>query len=191
MCKCAPQLPNFDIPEIPGEDNNGYGPFFARPPLSRIQSLEQQAFKYEYDFLYEYQDPAGEISEFLKYPLLCPFPGVADAEAKKYQHRRFLDPEFDDQYSSPVSIWLLGNLLACPLEVNLLARSFEGLHGSIEPDRWQSDVLDYWYRDGAEKIKWDLAILWSSRPSSQSSYLPKASDGITHNRLGRGDARTI
>jgi hypothetical protein len=44
--------------------------------------------------------------------------------------------------------WLLHQLRSSPLDVNFLARTFEDF-GDIGGEKWQFDVLAFWYKDGA------------------------------------------
>jgi hypothetical protein len=95
-------------------------------------------------------DPQDHKSEYVKYPLLLPPPG------RKIQNEEF-EPR-PDNASDPKTIrinvneWMLHRLRSSPLDVNLLARTFEGKHGQIT-DNWQIAVLSLWYRDGTLEIE--------------------------------------
>jgi hypothetical protein len=88
-----------------------------------------------------------ERSEYVKYPLLIPRPG---------SRVQLKDPapdseEFPDDSSNLVSQWLLQQLRSSPLDVNLLARISESLFGNINREKWQSEVVKYWYKDSTKK----------------------------------------
>jgi hypothetical protein len=53
---------------------------------------------------------------------------------------------------------MLDKLRSSPLDVNLLARTFESVAGKTR-DEWQLDVLKLWYKDGAGPTKASTAYL--------------------------------
>ena len=107
-----------------------------------FQTQEQVSFNGEKDV-----DPREHKSEYVKYPLLLPQPG------KKYEGRDDFVPSPDQELditTSRINGWILDQLRTSPLEVNLLARTFEGKVGDIN-DGWQVAVLSLWYKDGTIK----------------------------------------
>ncbi|KAN0095177.1 hypothetical protein V8E51_015888 [Hyaloscypha variabilis] len=116
-------------------DNNGEPKAF--------QAREQEAFSEEEDM-----DPKGQTSEYVKFPTLLPQPGTRNMKFKGSA------PRFGEQSGSAgdhVNQWLLHSLRTSPLDVNLLARTFEAEVGDIEAPKWETEVRDYWYKDGAIK----------------------------------------
>jgi hypothetical protein len=87
-----------------------------------------------------------ERSEYVKYPLLIPRP-LSRVQLK--------DPALDseeslDDSSNIVSQWLLQQLRSSPLDVNLLARISESLFSYINREKWQQNVVKYWYKDSTK-----------------------------------------
>ncbi|KAH7348832.1 hypothetical protein BKA65DRAFT_550897 [Rhexocercosporidium sp. MPI-PUGE-AT-0058] len=110
-------------------------------PLS-LEHLERQSFVGELD-----GDGEPEASEYVKFPKLIPQPGSKMANTLPEP----LSDECETTFSSFVRVngWILEQLRTSPLEVGLLARTFESRYGIInEREKWQSDVLQLWYRDG-------------------------------------------
>lgn len=106
-----------------------------------FEKLERQTFMGDVD-------AGNEKSEYVKYPALIPRPGI--------QEVRFFDTgpkpdEFSNSAGDHVNQWLLHQLRSSPLQVNMLVRIFEGNFGRIEGERWQIDVVTFWYMDGARK----------------------------------------
>ena len=90
----------------------------------------------------------GQISDFLKHPLLLLLPD----EKMTPEHVVGFEPksnERSDITMSRINEWMLDRLCSSPLEVNLLARTFEGTVGKKTQDDWQLSVLKLWYEDGA------------------------------------------
>lgn len=96
-----------------------------------------------------------ETSGFVKFPLLLSNPRTKEMQlsdphpppdnSRKHPHER-QDP------SDRVNEWLLQKLRSSPLDVNLLARTSESLFGPIlDMEKWQSDVLKFWYHDGSRE----------------------------------------
>ncbi|KAH7357095.1 hypothetical protein BKA65DRAFT_548481 [Rhexocercosporidium sp. MPI-PUGE-AT-0058] len=110
----------------------------------------------------ELHDGGGsEISEYAKFPTLLPQPGVrlplsvppSVLFAKDVPHIS----------SVRVNWWILDQLRMSALEVGHLARTFESEYGQISETgrrKWEFNVLQLWYKDGAED-EWLAA-----RPSS-------------------------
>lgn len=106
-----------------------------------FQTQEQEAFAGDVD-------AKGQTSEYVKFPTLLPQPGTKDLKFKASA------PKPDEQSESAgdhINQWLLHSLRLSPLDVNLLARTFESQFGGFEAHKWQSDVRRHWYRDGSIK----------------------------------------
>jgi hypothetical protein len=124
-------------------------------------SQEQRSFDGEEDI-----NPRDQISEYVKYPLLLPIPGM------KPRYEIFSEPRPDEMSertilssavytqkhinletwnsSSRINEWLLERLRISALDVNLLARTFQDTSGVIT-ERWQRAVLRLWFRDGTNR----------------------------------------
>ena len=92
-------------------------------------------------------NPEGQISDFLKHPLLLLLPD----EKMTPEHVVGFEPksnERSDITMNRINEWMLGKLFSSPLEVNLLARTFEGTVGKKTQDDWQLSVLKFWHQDG-------------------------------------------
>jgi hypothetical protein len=128
---------------------------------------EQHSFDGEEDM-----NPRDQKSEYVKYPLLLPYPGMKPTREFHYEPRP--DEKSERTIISPAAIhtqnqtisatfmllssletwnsssrineWLLQRLRMSALDVNLLARTFQDMSGVIT-DRWQIAVLRLWYRD--------------------------------------------
>jgi hypothetical protein len=122
--------------------------------------LESQEQRYFADDV----GPEKERSEYVKYPILIPRPGsrlqlkypVSDSEASP------------DDSGNLVSHWLLQQLRSSPLDVNLLARISESLFDYINREKWQFDVMKYWYKDstktGESQHPITSSLIMSSNP---------------------------
>jgi hypothetical protein len=88
-------------------------------------------------------DPQNETPEYTKYPLLLPRPGLKNKNSGSYVSKL----ESSDTTSSRINQWMLEKLRTSVLDVRLLANTFEGFVGETD-DRWQADVLSFWYKDG-------------------------------------------
>jgi hypothetical protein len=108
-------------------------------PIEFFQKQEQAAFRHEWDL-----DPEDQISDFIKYPLLLPGPRRIRMKSEGYE---LIPEERSDITTSRINKWMLDRLRSSPLEVNLLARTFEGIVGKAQGD-WQSSVLQLWHKDG-------------------------------------------
>jgi hypothetical protein len=130
-----------------------------------FQNRELVSFKGEVD-------PQDHKSEYVKYPLLLPPPGRKIQELEGYEPR-------PDNASDPITIrinvneWMLHRLRSSPLDVNLLARTFEGKHGQIIDD-WQIAVLSLWYRDGTVESEAGFAVY----PSSVTAISPLSNHSL-------------
>jgi hypothetical protein len=117
-----------------------------------FQSQELVSFKGEEDV-----DPQDHKSEYVKYPILLPPPGRKLQEIGGYEPR----PDEDSDPTTNINKWMLDQLRTSPMDVNLLARTYEGKHGRIIDD-WQVAVLSYWYRDGTVEGATISAVYTSS-----------------------------
>ncbi|CAG8951675.1 hypothetical protein HYFRA_00005475 [Hymenoscyphus fraxineus] len=84
-------------------------------------------------------------SEYVKYPLLLPRQGIRDVVGKDEVEKAFHGKPHDT--TNRINRWLLENMLGSPLEVRLLASTFEQFEGGKISERWQYLVLDCWTRD--------------------------------------------
>ena len=123
-------------------------------------------------FMDEGLDVQDKVSEYVKYPYLLPKPGYKT----KPVHGK-LDAE-SDRTMGDINYWLLDMLRTSPLEVSLLARTFEGRAGKMI-DAWETSVLSFWYNDGTNAGKIEVytasmttdALLGSQRSeSSRNSF---------------------
>ena len=92
-------------------------------------------------------DAGSERSEYVKFPLLLPQPGK---QRQMQSHGSAPKSEKFSGAGNQINQWILNQLRSSPLDVNLLARTFEKDFGHIERNHWQSDVLAFWYKDGAQ-----------------------------------------
>lgn len=105
-----------------------------------FQVREQEAFDNEADL-----DAGSETSEFVKYPILLPEPGGQKSYVDESSN---LEEEPSQHLSFMVNKWLFTQLRTTPLEVNLLARTYEWKYGNIQArEKWQLDVLRLWFSD--------------------------------------------
>jgi hypothetical protein len=88
--------------------------------------------------------PGNQRSEYVKYPLLIPHPGMDQAGLKPYDPK---PDEKSDQATNRINEWLLERLRMSVLDVNLLESTFENTIGKTD-DEWQFSVLLFWYNDG-------------------------------------------
>lgn len=88
---------------------------------------------------------AQETSEYVKYPLLLPRQGIRDG-AGENEVEEAPDGKSNDT-TNRINRWLFDKLRSSPLEVRLLASTFQHVGGGKTNDRWQSLVLDFWFRD--------------------------------------------
>jgi hypothetical protein len=93
-------------------------------------------------------DPGIERSQFVKFPVLLPRPGSKEVQLFNSGPKA---GETSHGAGDHINQWLLHQLRSSPLDVNLLARTFEGNYGHIKGEKWQFDVLAFWFKDGARK----------------------------------------
>jgi hypothetical protein len=108
-----------------------------------FQTQEQEAFAGDVDV-----DAKGQTSDYVKFPNLLPQHGTKDMKFKASAPR---PEEQSEGAGDHINQWLLHTLRSSPLDVNLLARTFEAQVGNFEAQKWEMDVRNHWYRDGAIK----------------------------------------
>lgn len=109
-----------------------------------FQSQERSSFQNEEDM-----NPKDHKSEYVKHPILLPKPGVKPAPSKGSATE---SDETSASLGKRINQWILDQLRESPLEVNLLARTFEGWYGEID-DSWEVSVLAVWNDDGTANTK--------------------------------------
>lgn len=140
-----------------------------------FETREQRSFDNE-----EGLSPLDQKSEYVKYPLLLPLPGIKPTRDFHYEPRpdeksdptTTINPNMKlppllhplkhpnrsamynllsnlEKWNSGARIneWILHRLRESPLDVNLLARIFQGKFGDIT-DWWEIKVLQVWFTDG-------------------------------------------
>lgn len=81
-----------------------------------------------------------------KYPLLIQRPGeIEDEERSKSLISEFKAGDTGDR----ITRWLLHKLQSSSLEVELLARFSEGLSLNADTEKWQEEVINFWFFDSA------------------------------------------
>lgn len=109
-------------------------------------------------------NPQDRISEYVKYPLLLPHPPRKKHEENlRYESRPDMESDKDTAMTR-INEWMLDKLQISPLDVNLLASTFESISGRISKD-WQFHVLRSWYEDGTT-----LAIPSDGKSASLASH---------------------
>lgn len=102
-------------------------------------------------------------SEYLKYPGLLPQPG------RKHDEIRRPEPIHDESdIARNINHWLLQILRISPLEVNLLASTYQAVAGPT-PEQWESNVLSMWYNDSTMRT-FKNSQLYTSTLSAESHY---------------------
>ncbi len=127
-------------------------------------------------------DSGSQTSEYSRHSVLLPTPCTdQQITSPKPSNKPFT-------IASRINAWLLERLRDSPLDVNLLARTFEGTVG--EPSEgWQIAVLDLWYRDDTLKGWAGFRVYTSSmttqapRHSKRSAESSDISDSGYHFRL--------
>ncbi|PMD21187.1 hypothetical protein NA56DRAFT_645882 [Hyaloscypha hepaticicola] len=110
---------------------------------TQFQTQEQEAFAGDVDV-----DAKGQTSDYVKFPNLLPQSGTKDMKFKDSAPR---PDELSESAGDHINQWLLHTLRSSPLDANLLARTFEAQVGNFEAQKWEIDVRNHWYRDGAIK----------------------------------------
>jgi len=109
---------------------------------------EPKDFPQENEAFVDDVDAKGQKSEYLKYPTLLPQPGTTDTKFKASAPR---PGEQSGSAGDHINQWLLHSLRSSPLDVYQLAKTFQAEFGDFKSHQWQSDVRNYWYKDGAIK----------------------------------------
>jgi hypothetical protein len=111
----------------------------------------------------------SEVSVYSKFPFLIPSP-VAGKQKEAEQYEPMRDEKIDVT-TFRINKWLLERLRSSPLDVILLASTFEKKGGNIHK-QWQFQVVAFWYEDAT--IKNSAGI----RPytSSMTTQAPVQSD---------------
>ncbi|ESZ94920.1 hypothetical protein SBOR_4712 [Sclerotinia borealis F-4128] len=111
-----------------------------------LQNLVQFQFQHEEDL-----NANGNISEYVKFPLLLPFP--CSMGNKNEIHDRCSNPDqSSDASNGRVNEWMLRILRSSPLHVRLLAACHSTFREVTDGDRgWQLQVLARWYMDETNK----------------------------------------
>jgi hypothetical protein len=159
-----------------------------------FQTQEQEAFAGDADV-----DAKGQKSEYLKFPNLLPHPGTKDMKFKASAPR---PEEQSESAGDHINQWLLHSLRSSPLDVNLLARTFEAEVGNFEARKWESDVRHHWYRDGAIKdasgyqidsVTSETPVYGRSKLSTSSFYENKIEPvlGITGRKIAVSDTSSV
>ncbi|KAI9640510.1 hypothetical protein NHQ30_011256 [Ciborinia camelliae] len=113
-----------------------------------LQNLEEAQFEHE-----EGLNANGNKSEYVKFPLLIPFPG-AIAEGHEIHDQSSDLYHRSDASNGRVNEWMLRILRSSPLDVQLLAACHRMLREVKDGDRnWQLGVLSRWYMDETNQHK--------------------------------------
>lgn len=125
-------------------------------------------------FINDGLDVQDKVSEYVKYPNLLPKPGYKT---------ELVYGKFDtdaDCTTGYINHWLLDKLRGSPLEVNLLASTYEGETGKMT-DTWETSVLSLWHDDGtnAGKIRvYTTSVATNAPMGSRQSTASRTSLGI-------------
>ncbi|PVH78965.1 hypothetical protein DL98DRAFT_533328 [Cadophora sp. DSE1049] len=108
-----------------------------------------QEYQERLAFVEELKDAGkDEASEYVKYPTLLPSPGAK--LVKSVPSSVLFANDVTHISSVRVNWWILEQVRRSALEVELLARTHETYHDQMaRKEKWQSDVLQIWYEDGA------------------------------------------
>jgi hypothetical protein len=145
-----------------------------------LPSQEQVSFSGE-----EHLNSKNEISEYVKYPLLLPHPGIKQDELEAYSPK---PDQTSVSTTTRINKWILDQLRTSALDVRLLASTFEGKGGEIN-DQWQHWVLSVWYNDETFKDEARIHVYASSMTTRATSPSKKsyASLNKSRNSSGVGD----
>lgn len=111
-----------------------------------FQAQEQSYFEGEVDI-----NTQDHQSDYVKYPLLLPSAGTRN---QVFWEASVRSEEILGKVDR-INNWMLHKLRSSPLDVNLLARTFEEVAGKKSDGLdWESNVLKFWHKDEAEnKVK--------------------------------------
>jgi hypothetical protein len=90
-------------------------------------------------------DAGSETSEYVKFPLLMHNPATQRIELKDSCLNLTEDPVEDAE--NRVDQWLFHQLRSSALDVNLLARIYQSMYGTIDGEKWQHDVIAFWFKN--------------------------------------------
>jgi hypothetical protein len=130
-----------------------------------FEKLERQTFMGDVE-------AGSEKSEYVKFPALIPRPGIQEV---KFYDAGPNPEEFSNSAGDHVNQWLLHQLRSSPLQVNMLVGIFEARFGRIKDERWQIDVITFWYVDGARKG----ASRYRVYPSENATRAPQNSESVS------------
>jgi hypothetical protein len=88
----------------------------------------------------------GEESEYQKYSLLL---GQPDHKGNEEWSKTLITRFKQDDIGDRITRWLLHKLRSSCSEVELLARYSEGLGPTVDTEKWQEEVLNFWFIDDA------------------------------------------
>lgn len=111
-------------------------------------------------------DSGSQLSVYKKFSALIPRPGIKAMEPKAKESKKAFK---SDPAMTRINEWLLENLRLSPLEIVLLANTFEMKEGKLF-EQWQLYVLRLWYEDTTIKASKRL------RASSMNTQAPVQSD---------------
>jgi hypothetical protein len=150
---------------------------------------EPTDFQFQEKDIFEEEDEiiSSQISEYSKHSILLPQPSstmqsdIDESNPKPSEETSFTVP-------GRINTWILQRLRISPLDVGLLARTYEGKGGETS-EGWQRAVLDFWYEDGTITSAIGFQVYTSSmttqapRRSKYSSNSSDISDSKHHFRL--------
>jgi hypothetical protein len=113
-------------------------------------------------------DSGSQLSVYIKFPALITQLGAKARELKADEPKKV---QKGDLAISRINDWLLENLRSSPLEIILLANTFEMKEGKL-CEQWQLHVLRFWYEDTTIKTSARLR----PRASSTNTQAPVKSD---------------
>jgi hypothetical protein len=151
-----------------------YGLVDNKGNITKLRSQEAQIFRQEEE---EGVTSGSERSEFTKFPDLLPKHGTIGVYIKDP------DPETDEvvyNTDDRINHWLLIHLRSSPLDVSLLARTYEAPFGPIKGlDDWQKHVLTLWYDDGTRQGYQAYHKNASDNRSHPSAFIEQPESGHT------------
>jgi len=137
---------------------------------------EPTDFQFQEKEIFEEEDEmvSSQISEYSKHSILLPQPSTRrqsdiDESNPKPSEEKFLT------IPGRINTWILDRLRISPLDVGLLARTYEGKGGETS-EAWQRAVLDFWYEDGTITS----AIGFQMYTSSMTTQAPRRSKHLSN-----------
>ena len=156
-----------------------------------FQAQEQRSFDNEEDM-----NAQEQHSEYVKYPLLLPHPGVRARTSHAHTHEPEITNPSDQSIptiatiatianiaktgtyntTSRINDWLLYRLRDSALDVNLLARTFQTFHGVIDaPHQWQVSVIRLWFRDSTMRNADGGVTIYTDSMTTQAPAITSSS----------------